>query len=207
VISNLFIRRGVPEHIRSDNSPEFIAQAAQDWIAAVGSKTAYISLGSPWENGFIESFNARLRDELLDGEIFYSLHEAEIVIESWRGHDNTVRCLDWLPGSCPGGVRVRSPHGRLRNPDQLRRPCFRWCHSHRTRREADERRHMSSTFELPVVNLGDQQHGGYRTDTAERRQRRAFALSPNVLFGSDTVVWQSISASLISSSIIKYWAE
>jgi transposase InsO family protein len=55
----------------------------QDWIGAVGSKTAYISPGSPWENGFIESFNARLRDELLDGEIFYSLHEAEIVIESW----------------------------------------------------------------------------------------------------------------------------
>ena len=71
--------------------PEFIAQAVQDWIGAVGSKTAYISPGSPWENGFIESFNARLRDELLDGEIFYSLHEAEIVIESWRRHYNMVR--------------------------------------------------------------------------------------------------------------------
>ena len=70
---------------------EFIAQAVQDWIGAVGSKTAYISPGSPWENGFIESFNARLRDELLDGEIFYSLHEAEIVIESWRRHYNMVR--------------------------------------------------------------------------------------------------------------------
>ena len=82
-LSDLFILRGVPEFIRSDNGPEFIAQAVQDWIGAVGSKTAYISPGSPWENGFIESFNARLRDELLDGEIFYSLHEAEIVIESW----------------------------------------------------------------------------------------------------------------------------
>ncbi len=72
VLSDLFILRGVPEHIRSDNGPEFIAIAVRKWIEAVGSKTAYIALGSPWENGFIESFNARLRDELLNGEIFYS---------------------------------------------------------------------------------------------------------------------------------------
>jgi putative transposase len=71
--------------------PEFVAQAVQDWIGAVGAKTAYIAPGSPWENGYVESFNARLRDELLDGEIFYSLREAEIVIESWRRHYNTVR--------------------------------------------------------------------------------------------------------------------
>jgi putative transposase len=70
---------------------EFTAKAVQDWIAAVGAKTAYIAPGSPWENGFIESFNARLRDELLDGEIFYSLKEAKIVIESWRRHYNTLR--------------------------------------------------------------------------------------------------------------------
>ena len=80
--------RGVPEHIRSDNGPEFVAKAVQEWITAVGAKTAYITPGSPWENGFIESFNARLRDELLDGEIFYSLNEAKIVIESWRRHYN-----------------------------------------------------------------------------------------------------------------------
>ena len=91
VLSDLFILRGVPEHIRSDNGPEFLAKAVQEWIAAVGAKTAYITPGSPWENGFIESFNARLRDELLDGEIFYSLKEARIVIESWRRHYNTVR--------------------------------------------------------------------------------------------------------------------
>ena len=63
----------------------------QEWITAVGAKTAYITPGSPWENGFIESFNARLRDELLDGEIFYTLREAQIVIESWRRHYNAVR--------------------------------------------------------------------------------------------------------------------
>jgi putative transposase len=91
VLAELFIQRGVPGHIRSDNGPEFIAVAVQTWIAAVGSKTAYIAPGSPWENGYVESFNARLRDELLNGEIFYSLREAEIVIESWRRHYNAVR--------------------------------------------------------------------------------------------------------------------
>jgi hypothetical protein len=91
VLSGLFILRGVPGHIRSDNGPEFVAKAVQKWITAVGAKTAYIAPGSPWENGFIESFNARLRDELLDGEIFYSLREAQVVIESWRRHYNQVR--------------------------------------------------------------------------------------------------------------------
>lgn len=92
VLSDLFILRGVPGHIRSDNGPEFVAKAAvQEWITAVGAKAAYIAPGSPWENGFIESFNARLRDELLDGEIFYSLREAQVVIESWRRHYNQVR--------------------------------------------------------------------------------------------------------------------
>ena len=91
LLSDQFILRGVPEHIRSDNGPEFVAKAVQAWIGAVGAKTAYIERGSPWENGFIESFNARLRDELLDGEIFYSLVEARIVIESWRRHYNTER--------------------------------------------------------------------------------------------------------------------
>jgi transposase InsO family protein len=91
VLSGLFIVRGVPEHIRSDNGAEFTAKAVQDWMTAVGAKTAYIAPGSPWENGFIESFNARLRDELLDGEIFYSLKEAQVIIESWRRHYNTLR--------------------------------------------------------------------------------------------------------------------
>jgi putative transposase len=91
VLSDLFILRGVPGHIRSDNGPEFVAKAVQEWITAVGARTAYIAPGSPCENGYVESFNARLRDELLDGEIFYSLREAEVVIESWRRHYNQVR--------------------------------------------------------------------------------------------------------------------
>jgi putative transposase len=91
VLADLFIRRGVPTHIRSDNGPEFVATALREWIAAVGSKTAYIEPGSPWENGYCESFNGKLRDELLNGEIFYTLNEAKIVIEAWRRHYNTVR--------------------------------------------------------------------------------------------------------------------
>jgi putative transposase len=91
LLADLFILRGVPGHIRSDNGPEFVAKAVQAWITAVGAKTAYIAPGSPQANGFIESFNARLRDELLDGEIFYSLREAQVVIESWRRHYNAVR--------------------------------------------------------------------------------------------------------------------
>jgi putative transposase len=71
--------------------PEFVAQAVRDWIGTVGAKTAYIEPGSPWENGYCESFNGRFRDELLDGEIFYSLREAQILIEQWRRHYNTKR--------------------------------------------------------------------------------------------------------------------
>lgn len=91
VLTDLFILRGPPAYIRSDNGPEFVAEAVRDWIAAVGAKTAYIEPGSPWENGYCESFNARLRDELLNDEIFYSLKEAQILIEQWRKHYNTVR--------------------------------------------------------------------------------------------------------------------
>jgi putative transposase len=87
-LSDLFILRGVPGHIRSDNGPEFVAKAVQRWITAVGAKAAYMAPGSPWENGYVESFNARLRDDLLNGEIFYTLREAKIVIESWRRQYN-----------------------------------------------------------------------------------------------------------------------
>ena len=91
VLSDLFILRGIPTHVRSDNGPEFIAKTLRDWLAAVGAKTAYILPGSPWENGYCESFNSKLRDELLNGEIFYTLKEAKIVIETWRRHYNTIR--------------------------------------------------------------------------------------------------------------------
>lgn len=99
-LTDLFILRGAPEYIRSDNGPEFISKKVRDWITAVSSKTAYIKPGSPWENGYCESFNARFRDELLNGEIFYSLREAQSLIERWRHHYNTVRPHSAL-GYCP----------------------------------------------------------------------------------------------------------
>lgn len=90
-LTDLFILRGPPEFIRSDNGAEFIAKKVQAWIGAVGAKTAFIVPGSPWENGYCESFNARFRDELLNGEVFHTLREAQILIERWRRHYNTVR--------------------------------------------------------------------------------------------------------------------
>lgn len=86
VLTDLFILRGLPAYVRSDNGPEFVAEAVRRWIALVGAQTAFIEPASPWEDGYIESFNARLRDELLSGEIFHSLGEAQVVIEEWRRH-------------------------------------------------------------------------------------------------------------------------
>ena len=106
VLSDLFILRGVPGHIRSDNGPEFIAKAVRAWIVAVGARTAFIEPGSPWENGYCESFNSKLRDELLDGDIFYSLAEAKVVIEAWRQHYNTQRPHSSL-GYRPPAPQVR----------------------------------------------------------------------------------------------------
>lgn len=87
----LMCTRGVPGHIRSDNGPEFTATAVREWLARVGVKTLFIEPGSPWENGYVESFNGKLRDELLNGEIFYTLKEAKVLIARWRNHYNTVR--------------------------------------------------------------------------------------------------------------------
>ena len=91
VLAELFVQRGVPEHIRSDNGSEFCAVAVREWLAKTNVKTLYIEPGSPWENGYNESFNGKLRDELLNREIFYTLKEAKVLIEQWRKHYNAVR--------------------------------------------------------------------------------------------------------------------
>ena len=90
-ISNLFLTRGAPDYIRSDNGSEFTAKMLQKFIQDVGVKTAYITPGSPWENGFIERFNGTLRDELLNREVFYSLKEARLLIENFRQEYNRIR--------------------------------------------------------------------------------------------------------------------
>jgi len=90
-LSELMIDRGVPDHVRSDNGPEFTAKVVREWLTRVGAKTLYIEPGSPWENGYCESFNGKLRDEMLDREIFFSLQEARILIERWRQIYNQIR--------------------------------------------------------------------------------------------------------------------
>jgi transposase InsO family protein len=88
---NLFIFRGIPEHIRSDNGPEFTARAVRKWLSQLGVKTLFIERGSPWENGYIESFNGKMRDELLNREVFSTLKEAQVLIEGWRKEYNQLR--------------------------------------------------------------------------------------------------------------------
>jgi putative transposase len=90
-LSDLFICRGVPDYVRSDNGPEFTAHRVRDWLKTVEVKTLFIEPGSPWENGYVESFNGKLRDELLNREVFDTLLEAKVLIERWRRAYNTVR--------------------------------------------------------------------------------------------------------------------
>ena len=106
-LATLFVERGVPEHIRSDNGPEFTAGAVREWLAKVGVKTLYIEPASPWENGYIESFNGKLRDELLNGEIFYTLKEARVVIEAWREDYNHFRPHSSLEYRPPAPLAVQ----------------------------------------------------------------------------------------------------
>lgn len=109
-LAELFLHKGVPDYIRSDNGSEFTATAVRDWLARLNVKTAYIEPGSPWENGYNESFNGKLRDELLNGEIFDTLLEAQVLIEQWRMEYNTIRPHSAL------GYRPPAPEVRLAGP-------------------------------------------------------------------------------------------
>ena len=107
-------RHGIPEHIRSDNGPEMVAKVLRRWLKRLGTETIYITPGSPWENGYCESFNGKLRDELLNGEIFYTLKEAQVVIESWPRYYNTVRPHSAL-GYRPSGTGNQNQRQQLSN--------------------------------------------------------------------------------------------
>lgn len=126
VVEAAIARYGAPEHIRSDNGPEFIAYAIQDWLAAQSIKSIYIKPGSPWENGHIESFHDKLRDECLNRELFASLAEACVILEGWRVEYNTLRPHSSLGYQTPGEfaaaskLRLQSPSGLL--PAQLANP-------------------------------------------------------------------------------------
>ena len=113
VLRYLFAVRGRPKHIRSDNGPEFVAKLVRDWLAQAEVATLFIAKGSPWENGYVESFNARLRDELLNRELFLSVTEGQWVIDRWRNNYNHHRphgSLDYLPpaafaAGCANSIR------------------------------------------------------------------------------------------------------
>ena len=109
VLTDLFILHGIPAYVRSDNGPELVAEAVRRWIAAIEARTVFIEPGSPWENGYIESFNARLRDEFLNSEIFYTLKEAQILIEAWRRHYNAIRPHSNLGYRSPTPETIVSP--------------------------------------------------------------------------------------------------
>jgi transposase InsO family protein len=116
----LMAMRGVPEHIRSDNGPEFTAIVVRKWLEKIGVKTLFIEPGSPWENGYVESFNGKLSDELLNREIFYSLEEAKVLIEMWRKHYNRVRphsSLGYRPPA-PETIAAGPPSAALREGQQ-----------------------------------------------------------------------------------------
>ena len=108
-LADVMLGSGIPEHIRSDNGPQFIAHELQNWLAKVGTRTLYIERGSPWENGYCESFNGKLRDECLNGEIFYSLKEAQVLIEQWRVEYNTQRPHSALGYRPPAPVAAFRP--------------------------------------------------------------------------------------------------
>jgi putative transposase len=116
VLSDAMVIHGIPVHIRSDNGPEMTSKIVRSWLESVGSQTLFIEPGSPWENGYNESFNGKLRDELLNGEIFYSLKEAQIIIEQWRHHYNTKRPHSSL------GYRPPAPETRLIKPGHFLQP-------------------------------------------------------------------------------------
>ncbi len=115
-LTDLFVKQGPPGHIRSDNGPEFTAKAVRDWLGRIGVKTLFIEPGSPWENGYNESFNGKLRDEVLNREIFYNLKEAQVIIERWRQEYNTFRPHSSL------GYRPPAPEVVLPPPEKIMEP-------------------------------------------------------------------------------------
>jgi putative transposase len=124
-LADVMLEHGVPEHIRSDNGPEFVAEKLRNWLSAVGAKTMYIEPGSPWENGYCESFNGKLREECLNGEIFYSLKEAKVVIEQWRVHYNQVRphsSLGYRPPAPKAILLKQEGHGDMENAARFPHP-------------------------------------------------------------------------------------
>jgi len=113
-LADLFVQRGTPEYLRSDNGSEFTAKMVREWLEALGVTTLFIAPGSPWENGYVESFIGKLRDELLNGEIFYTLKEVQVLIERWRREYNQVRPHSSLGYRPPAPEAIEWPPGATR---------------------------------------------------------------------------------------------
>jgi putative transposase len=128
VLADAMIEHGIPEYIRSDNGPEFVAKELRKWLARTGAATLYIEPGSPWENGYCESFNSKLRDEFLNGEIFYSLKEAQVLAERWRVYYNTERPHSSLgyrpPAPVAWQIKASLEHGKVES-----KQCFPLFHA------------------------------------------------------------------------------
>ena len=117
-LSDAMLSHGIPEHIRSNNGPEMTSKRVRNWLQLIGVQTLFIEPGSPWENGYNESFNGKLRDELLNGEVFYSFKEATIIIEGWRIHYNTQRPHSAL------GYKPPAPVTRAIKPTPINQPAI-----------------------------------------------------------------------------------
>ena len=124
VLADAMVQHGIPEYIRSDNGPEFVAKGLRKWLLRTGAKTLYIEPESPWENGYCESFNSKLRDEFLNGEIFYSLKEVQVLAERWRVHYNTLRPHSSLNYRPPAAwlTQIETGCGEVENASRLPLP-------------------------------------------------------------------------------------
>ena len=181
-LADVMVMKGVPEHIRSDNGPEFVARDLRKWLADTGAKTLYIEPGSPWENGYCESFNSKLRDEFLNGEIFYSMKELRVLAERWRVHYNTVRphsSLGYRPPA-PAGMAWHKQPGAWRSGKQRTLPTSPHPRLRR-RRSYNQARCATLTIEL-VQKIG--QAIPNRTITRRYRVYHVFLL----LFGRKSSV-------------------
>jgi hypothetical protein len=121
-LADVMVLKGVPEHIRSDNGPEFVAKDLRKWLADTGAKTLYIEPGSPWENGYCESFNSKLHDEFLNLELFYSMKELRVLAGRWRRHYNTIgqhSSLGYRPPAPEAWLTNNKGHGEVETATRL----------------------------------------------------------------------------------------
>ena len=145
-LADVMVLKGVPEHLRSDNGPEFVAKDLRKWLAKTGAKTLYIEPGSPWENGYCESFNSKLRDEFLNGEIFYSIKELRVLAARWRVHyHRQTALLAGLQTTSTGG-RADKRQGVWRSGNRYALPT-----SPHPRRRLLELRNSCVTLTLPTA--------------------------------------------------------